>query len=293
MAPSTINLLRTLALFALVGLVMLSLSWAVGAWIGLGIGFVAFVTLFWFCWFAGDRHLLSAYGAKPLTRKQAPELYRYVQELAKAAEMPRPRLYGIKSPAANSFSTGRDRHSATLVVTQGLLDLLSGDELEAVVAHELGIIYRQDCQSQTVVAVLAEVLSWPGRVLFFKNHRPSGNPIGSLLALLFAPLTAICVHIGLSQGRKLAADEDAARLTRKPTALARALDRLDDRAKQKPLLANPAHQGSLIVLGDTSNIFSNLFATHPATRDRLEQLDIIDKDMIRRQNNATINAMNL
>lgn len=293
MAPSTLNFLRTLALFALVGLVALSLGWVVLGWVGVGITLVAFAALCWFCWFAGDRRLLSAYGAKPLTRKQAPELYRYVQELTKAAEMPRPRIYGIASPAANAFSTGRDRYNATLVVTQGLLALLSGDELEAVVAHELSIIYRQDCQAQTVVAALADVLSWPGRVLFFKQHRPSGNPIGSLLSLLFAPITAICVHIGLSQGRKLAADENAARLTRKPSALARALNQLDERAKRQPLLANPAHQGSLLMLGDTSNIFSNLFATHPATRDRLEQLDMIGKDMLRSENNATINAMNL
>lgn len=293
MAPSTINFLRTLALFFLVGLVTLSLGWALAGWVGVGIALVGFAVLCWFSWFAGDKHLLSAYGAKPLTRKQAPELYRYVQELTKAAEMPRPRLYGIASPAANSFSTGRDRYNATLVVTQGLLDLLSGDELEAVVAHELSIIYRQDCQAQTVVAALAHVLSWPGRVLFFKKHRPSGNPIGSLLSLIFAPLTAICVHIGLSQGRKLAADEAAARLTRKPSALARALNQLDERTQRQPLLVNPAHQGSLIMLGDTSNIFSNLFATHPATRDRLEQLDMIGKDMVRRDNNATINSMNL
>lgn len=293
MAPSSLNFLRTLALFALVGLVSLSLGWGLAGWAGVGVMFVAFVLLCWFCWFAGNQHLLSAYGAKPLTRKQAPELYRYVQELAKAAEMPRPRIYGIASTAANSFSVGRDRYSATLVVTQGLLDLLSGDELEAVVAHELSIIYRQDCQAQTVVATLAEMLSWPGRVLFFKKHRPTGNPLGSLLSLLFAPLAAICVHIGLSQSRKLAADESAARLTRKPSALARALEQLDERAKRQPLLANPAHQGSLLMLGDTSNIFSNLFATHPATRDRLEQLDMIAKDMIRRENNATITAMNL
>lgn len=293
MAPSSINFLRTLALFGLVGLVSLSLGWGLSGWAGVGVMFVAFVVLCWFCWFAGSQHLLSAYGAKPLTRKQAPELYRYVQELAKAAEMPRPRIYSIASPAANSFSVGRDRYSATLVVTQGLLDLLSGDELEGVVAHELSIIYRQDCQAQTVVATLAEVLSWPGRVLFFKKHRRTGNPLGSLLSLLFAPLAAICVHIGLSQGRKLAADESAARLTRKPSALARALDQLDERAKRQPLLANPAHQVSLLMLGDTSNIFSNLFATHPATRDRLEQLDMIAKDMIRRENNATITAMNL
>ena len=293
MAPSSLNFLRTLALFALVGLVALSLGWGLAGWAGVGGMFVAFAVLCWFCWFAGDQHVLSAHGAKPLTRKQAPELYRYVQELAKAAEMPRPRIYGIASPAANAFSTGRDRYSATLVVTQGLLDLLSGDELEAVVAHELSIIYRQDCQAQTVVATLAEVLSWPGRALFFKKHRPTGNPLGSLLSLLFAPLTAICVHIGLSQGRKLAADESAARLTRKPSALARALEQLDERAKRQPLLANPAHQGSLLMLGDTGNIFSNLFATHPATRDRLEQLDMIGKDMIRRENNATITAMNL
>ena len=293
MAPSTLNLLRTLALFALVGLVALSFGWAVAGWLGAGLAIVAFLLLSWFCWFAGDRHLLSTYNAKPLNRKQAPELYRYVQELAKAAEMPRPRIYGITSPAANAFSTGRDRYNATLVVTQGLLDLLSGDELEAIVAHELSIIYRQDCQAQTVVAVLADVLSWPGRALFFKQNRPSGNPMGSLLALIFAPLTAICVHIGLSQGRKLGADESAARLTRKPSALARALEQLDERAKRQPLLANPAHQGSLLMLGDTSNIFSNLFATHPETRDRLEQLDMIGKDMVRRENNATINAMNL
>lgn len=293
MAPSTINQLRLLALFALVGLVSVSLGRALAGGVGIGVAIVAFLVLVWFCWFAGDRRLLSAYGAKPLTRKQAPELYRYVQELAKAAEMPRPRIYGIASPAANAFSTGRDRYNATLVVTQGLLDLLSGDELEAVVAHELSIIYRQDCLSQTVVAVLADVLSWPGRVFFFKKHRPTGNPLGSLLSLVFAPFTALFVHIGLSQGRKVGADESAARLTRKPSALARALDQLDSRAKRQPLLANPAHQGCLLMLGDTDNIFSNLFATHPATRDRLEQLDIIEKDMIRQQNNATLTAMNL
>lgn len=293
MAPSFLNRLRTLALFAFVGLIWMALGRAMAGWPGMALALVAALALFGYCWFGGDRRLISAYGAKPLPRQQAPELYRWVQELAKVAEMPRPRIYAIDSPAANAFSTGRDRHSATLVVTQGLLSRFTGDELEAIVAHELSIIYRQDCQFQTAVSVLIEVLSWPGRVLFFKNHRPSGNPLGALLSLIFAPLAAVFIHMGLSQGRKLAADDNAARLTRKPAALARALDQLDAQAKRQPLLANPAHQGVLLMLGETSNIFSNLFATHPDTRDRRQQLDLIGKELLRKENHAAIRAMNL
>lgn len=293
MAPTTLNFLRLLAVFGLLGSTLTVLGQGLGGWIGAAIALGITLLLVYVCWFQGDRRLLRAYGAQPLTRKQAPKLYRFVQDLCKLDEMPRPRIYGIDSPTANAFSTGRDRHHATLVVTQGLLDLLEDIELEAIVAHELCHIQRQDCLAQTAIATLADLLSWPGRILFFRQHRPSGNPLGSLLALLFAPPIAVLVHIGLGQGRDLAADHRAVRLTRKPRALAQALEKLDGRAQRHPLLGNPAHQGSLLVLGPTNNIFSNLFATHPAVRDRLEQLDLIGKDMIRRDNDSAIRAMNL
>lgn len=286
-------LLRPLALILFLGILLIAIAHGLAGWIGGLIGLVAILAMGYIAWFQGDRLLLAAYQAKPVSRSQAPTLHRLVQELSRDAEMPRPRLYKMASPSINAFSTGRDRDRAHLVLSDGLLNGLEDDELAGVIAHELSHIYSQRCHAQTVAAVLAAIIAWPAQALFYRHHRPSGNPLAKLFALLFGLPAALVLHLGISPGRKLAADESAARLTRNPRSLIRALKQLDEQAQIHPLTINPAYQGSLIVIGPAKTLLANLFSTHPDLRDRIERLDILDKEMIRQSNNAIINAMDL
>lgn len=285
--------LRPLALLLFVGILLVVLGQGLGGWLAGWLALGVALVVAYIAWFRGDRLILAAYRAQPLPRAQASTLYRLVQEISRDAEMPRPRLYRIASTSANAFSTGRDRSCASLVVTDGLLEQLAEDELAGVVAHELSHIYSRTSHSQTVAAALAAMIVWPVQVLFFRHHRPSGNPLAQLLGLLFGLPAALVLHLGISPNRELVADESAARLTRNPLALARALEKLEKLAEARPLLAPPAYRGSLIVVGPARTLLENLFSTHPATRDRLQSLALIDKELVRQANNATISAMDL
>jgi heat shock protein HtpX len=210
-----------------------------------------------------------------------------VENLSRQANIPTPQLYIVPTPAANAFATGRDPEHAAVAVTEGILNLLPADELEAVIAHELTHVRNRDTLTQAVAATVAGAISYLARMLSYgflftgnSRHRQGGNPIGLLLTIFLAPLAATVIQMAISRTREFEADAGSARLTENPEALARALTRLESIGRQMPLNANPAFEPLLISSPFSGQFLANLFATHPSTEARIENLRRIQQELL-------------
>lgn len=281
------NQLKTVALLGLLAGLLVAIGYAIsgqgGALIGLVIAAITNIG----SWYFSDRIALAAYQAQPVSRQQAPELYQMVENLSRQANIPTPQLYIVPTPAANAFATGRDPEHAAVAVTEGILNLLPADELEAVIAHELTHVRNRDTLTQAVAATVAGAISYLARMLSYgflfagnSRHRQGGNLIGLLLTIFLAPLAATVIQMAISRTREFEADAGSARLTENPEALARALTRLESIGRQMPLNANPAFEPLLISSPFSGQFLANLFATHPSTEARIENLRRIQQELL-------------
>ncbi|MFM2026782.1 MAG: hypothetical protein RLZZ339_1499, partial [Cyanobacteriota bacterium] len=273
------NQLKTVALLGLLAGLLVAIGYAIGGQGGALIGLVIAAITNIGSWYFSDRIALAAYQAQPVSRQQAPELYQMVENLSRQANIPTPQLYIVPTPAANAFATGRDPEHAAVAVTEGILNLLPADELEAVIAHELTHVRNRDTLTQAVAATVAGAISYLARMLSYgflfagnSRHRQGGNLIGLLLTIFLAPLAATVIQMAISRTREFEADAGSARLTENPEALARALTRLESLGRQMPLNANPAFEPLLISSPFSGQFLANLFATHPSTEARIENL---------------------
>ncbi len=271
------NHFKTVALLGLLSGLLIAVSYAIGGTTGAFFGVVLAAIANFGSWYYSDRIALTAYGAKPVSPAQAPELAMMVQNLSDRAGLPMPALYIVPSQSANAFATGRDPDHAAVAVTQGIISLLPADELEAVIAHELSHIQNRDTLTQAVAATIAGGISFLAQMAFWflpiGRDDNGSNPFAGLLMLIVAPVAATVIQLGISRTREFAADAGAAQLTGNPRALARALQRLDQNARQLPINGNPAFEPLLIMNGFSGKKFtSKLFSTHPTTEARIERL---------------------
>lgn len=275
------NQLKTAILLATLSGLLIAISyWVIGGTGGLviGIGLAAATNLF--SWYQSDKIALAVYNAQPVSAAEAPGLYRIVEKLSNRANIPMPGLYIVPSPTANAFATGRDPEHAAVAVTAGILDILPEDELEGVIAHELTHIINRDTLTQAVAATVAGAVSFLAQMLSYsmwfgggsRDNERSGNALGVLATVIFAPLAATVIQLAISRTREFSADAGAAKLTGNPRALARALQRLESTARQMPLNANPAFEPLLIIHPISGQFLGNLFSSHPATEARVEAL---------------------
>ena len=281
------NQFKTVALLGLLSGLLVGIGYAIGGSGGalMGLVFAAITNLF--SWYQSDQIALAAYGAQPISPEEAPRLYQTVQKLCDRANLPMPRLFMVPSPAANAFATGRDPEHAAVAVTQGIVQMLPEDELEAVIAHELSHVRNRDTLTQAVAATIGGAISFLAQMLqyslFFGGSRDEreggGNPLGLLLGIFLAPLAATVIQMGISRTREFEADAGAAHLTGNPRALARALQRLEAGAQQVPLEGNPAFAPLLIVEGGRGAFLANLFRTHPTTEARIQNLEKIEQEL--------------
>jgi len=275
------NQFKTVALLGLLSGLLVSLSYSLGGSGGalMGVAFAAIMNLG--SWFYSDKIALAAYQAQPVSAQDAPQLHAMVAKLTDRAQMPMPQVYIIPSPAANAFATGRDPDHAAVAVTQGIMQMLPPEELEAVIAHELSHIYNRDTLTQAVAATVAGAISWLAQMAFWfmgsSRDDDGPNPLVALVGVLVAPLAATIIQLGISRTREFAADAGAARLTGNPRALANALRRLELGSQQLPLDANPAFAPLLIMGVPSRQMLANLFSTHPSTQDRIQRLLDLDR----------------
>jgi heat shock protein HtpX len=280
--------LKTVGLLALLSGLLVAIGYALYGGTGAILGLVMAAVTNFGSWFYSDKIALSAYQAQPVTREQAPAIYDMVERLATKAEIPMPGVYLVPGAAANAFATGRDPEHAAVAVTEGIVQALSEEELEGVIAHELTHIINRDTLTQAVAATIGGAISFLAQMLqysmFFGGNRDdreggSANPIALMATVLLAPLAATVIQMGISRTREYAADAGAAKLTGNPRALAQALQRLEASAQKLPMNANPAFEPLLIVNALPQQMFRSLFSTHPATEDRVAKLLEIEQTL--------------
>jgi heat shock protein HtpX len=231
-------------------------------------------------WFS-DRLVLAMYRARPLTEGDAPELFRIVRELAVGAHMPMPRVYLIPTDSPNAFATGRSPDHAAVAVTDGILRLLSADELRGVLAHELSHVKNRDTLISAVAATLAGVVMMIARMAQWAaifggmrrdDREEGGGVLGFLLMIVVAPLAAMLIQLAISRAREYQADATGAQLSHAPQSLASALEKISTVSGRIPLPAGPATAHLWIVNPLRGNWLANLFSTHPPIEERIRRL---------------------
>lgn len=265
------------ALIALLGIGGWAFAGTSGLYLMIVLGLAINVGSYWF----SDQIALRVHGAQPVARRDAPRLYEIVDDLARRAGMPAPRIYVIPSPHANAFATGRGPDHAAVAVTAGLLELLDDRELEGVLAHELSHVRNRDVLVATIAAGIAGVISSIGYALQWglvlgNGHRDRrGSGLSALAWIVVAPIVALLLQLALSRSREYGADATGARMTGDPDALADALARLETASRQQPYSnAGPATAHLFIVnplRGSGARMLSFL-STHPPIEDRIARL---------------------
>ncbi len=232
-------------------------------------------------YFFSDKIALATYRAQPVTREQLPRVYQVVERLTQKAGLPMPKIYVIPTESPNAFATGRNPQHASVAVTQGILNLLNDEELEGVLAHELGHVNNRDILISSIAATLAGAITYLGQMGRFamifggmggdRDDRRGGG-LGALLMLILAPIAAMLIQLAVSRSREYHADETGAQLTGNPYALASALAKLDAYSKRLPMAASPSTAHLFIVQPLLGVNVGNLFSTHPPIAKRIERL---------------------
>jgi heat shock protein HtpX len=228
-----------------------------------------------FSYFYSDRIVLRMYRAQPATRNELPRLFAVVEQLTVHAAIPMPKIYVIPTESPNAFATGRDSHHASIVVTHGILALLNDDELEGVLAHELGHVRNRDILTSSIAATLAGAITILARMafLFGGGRRRSGGFLSALLMLLLAPVAATLIQLWVSRTREYEADASGAQLTGNPYALASALEKISTVSRQVPLAASPSSAHLFIIAPLLPGQgWTGLFSTHPPIQERIQRL---------------------
>ena len=235
---------------------------------------VAAVTNF-VAYFYSDKIALATYRAKQATREDLPRVYGVVERLTQKIGIPMPKIYVIPTDSPNAFATGRNPSHASVAVTQGILNLLSDEELEGVLAHELGHVNNRDILISSIAATLAGAVTFMSRFGFFfggDREDRQGGGMGGLLMLILAPFAAMLIQLAVSRSREYQADETGAHFTGNPYALASALSKLDAYSKRVPMLGTPSTAHLFIVQPFLGMNFGSLFSTHPPIAKRIERL---------------------
>jgi heat shock protein HtpX len=263
----------TILLASLMGLFVV-----IGALIGgpeTALMFLIFGAIFnFFAYWFSDRIALRMARAKPVEESEAPRLYQMVRELTTRAGLPMPKLYVIPQEQPNAFATGRNPEHSAVAVTQGIVKLLSEDELRGVLAHELGHVRNRDILIQSVVATIAGAITYIAYMLMWFGG-DDNSPLGLVSALalaLLAPIAAAIIQMSISRQREFSADATGAEICGNPESLASALLRLEEGAQAIPMQVNQASEPLYIVKPFSGGGIASLFSTHPPIEERVRRL---------------------
>lgn len=276
--------LKTFMLLALLSGLIIVLGGALGGKTGIviafGLALIMNVGSYWY----SDKIVLRMYQARELSESEAPMIYSMVRELAANAQIPMPRIAVVPEEAPNAFATGRNPENSVVAVTEGILRLLSPEELKGVLAHEIAHIANRDILIQTVAGVMASTIVSIANFMQFaaifggSNSDEEGgtNPIAAFLLAILAPIAASIIQMAISRSREYLADETGARICGQPLALAGALHKLGVASGQIPMHnGNPSTEQMFIVsplFGFGGSSMANLFSTHPPLEERIARL---------------------
>jgi heat shock protein HtpX len=273
------NGLKTAMLFGVLGSVILGASWLLfgGNSSALVIGLVLALAMNGIAYWKSDTIAIRAMRARPVSEAEAPEMYAVVRELSLAARQPMPRLYVSPTMAPNAFATGRNPANAAVCCTEGILRILDRRELRGVLGHELMHVYNRDILTSSVAAAMSSVItSLAYAAMFFGGDDERPNPLAAILLLMLGPFAAGMIQMAISRTREFDADEDGARLTGDPLALASALRKLEMGTRELPLrperdLVNASHL--MIANPFRGEGVAKMFSTHPPMAERIARLE--------------------
>ena len=275
------NQLKTGLLLGLLTAIILLFGQMLGGQGGLIFAFILAIAMNVGSYWYSDRIVLSMYKAKEMSPSEAPRLHEIVAELAQRAGVPKPRVFIIPQDAPNAFATGRTPKQGVVAVTEGIMQLLTLDELKGVLAHEMGHIRNRDILIQTVAATLAGVIMFVANMMQWaaifgmggSDDEGGGNPLVAIVMAIVAPIAAMLIQMAISRSREYLADQTGAQLAGDPNSLASALEKLDAYSRRVPMRqGSPATAHMFIVNPFSGQAMANLFSTHPPVQDRVQRL---------------------
>ena len=274
------NTFKTAFLLTLLTLLLMFIGRAFGGQNGMLLALAFAAVMNFVSYFYSDKIALRMYRAQPVTREELPRAYAAVERLTQKIGIPMPKIFVIPSDSPNAFATGRNPQHASVAVTQGILNLLNDEELEGVLAHELGHVNNRDILISSVAATVAgaiTMLASMGRFAMIfggmgdRNERRGGG-LGALFMLILAPIAASLIQLAVSRSREYQADATGAHFTGNPYALASALGKLDAYSRRLPMQATPSTAHLFIIQPVLGMDFGSLFSTHPPIAKRIERL---------------------
>jgi len=275
------NTFKTAFLLTAMTLLLLFIGRAFGGQNGMIFALIFAGVMNFVSYFFSDKIALAMYRAQPVTREQLPRAYAAVERLTQKIGIPMPKIYVIPSESPNAFATGRNPSHASVAVTHGILGLLNDEELEGVLAHELGHVNNRDILISSVAATLAGAVTMIANMgkwaMIFggyggRDNRRSGGGLAALFMLIVAPIAATLIQLAVSRSREYQADATGAHFTGNPYALASALQKLDAYSRRLPLQATPSTAHLFIIQPFLGMNFGSLFSTHPPIAKRIERL---------------------
>ena len=278
------KVLRTGAILILLSVVLVIAGGALGGRGGMQIALLIAAVMNFVSYFFSDKIALASSGAQPVSREQLPRLYQVMERLAGKANIPVPKLYVVPDAAPNAFATGRNPNHASVAVTQGLLQIMSDDELEGVIAHELSHVRNYDILTSSIAATIAGAITYLGQMGRWamllggyggsRDEERGGGGLSLLLMMFLAPFAALLLQLFLSRTREYAADQTGVRMVGQPYGLISALEKLGAYNKRIPTSAISPSTSSLCIVKPLfgGGALSSLFSTHPPLEDRIAAL---------------------
>ena len=274
------NYIKTAMLMVILTLLLVFAGGALGGRSGMTFALMMAFFMNFITYFFSDKIVLRMYKAREVSEAEAPVLHRIVRRLSQKAGMPMPKVYIIPDMSPNAFATGRNPEHAAVAATEGIMQLLTEEELSGVMAHELAHVRHRDILIGTVAATVAGAISYLAQMaqwaMIFGGRRDDdrdGSPIVAIVMMIVAPIAAMLIQMAISRSREFAADEGGARLNGNPHALANALRKLDNGAHMIPMHATPATSHMMIVNPLTKGAMMKLFSTHPPVEERIARLE--------------------